>query len=69
MIATLLHLVIYLIVVGLILWLLMYIVDTVPMFSPFRQVARIVIIVIGCIILIYILLGMVGGTGSLPKLS
>lgn len=69
MVEGLLGLVIYLVVVGLILWLLMYIVDTVPLFEPFRQVARVIIMVIGALILIYLLLGMLGGTPKLPKLT
>jgi cytochrome c biogenesis protein CcdA len=69
MVETLLHLVIYLLIVGVIFWLLNYIIETVPMFEPFRSVARIVLIVVGCIILIYILLGLLGGTPRLPRLT
>jgi len=69
MVETLLHLVIYLLIVGVIFWLLNYIIETVPLFEPFRSVARIVLIVVGCIILIYILLGLLGGTPRLPRLT
>jgi hypothetical protein len=65
MIETLIQLVIYLVVVGLILWLLTYIVDALPGFEPFRAVARVIIMVIGCLILIYLLYGFV--SGSPPK--
>jgi hypothetical protein len=60
MIASLIHLLVILIVVGLILWLLMYAVDNIPMFAPFQQVARVVITVIGVLILILLLLQFVG---------
>jgi len=70
MVETLLHLVIYLLIVGVILWLLQYIVNTVPIFEPFRTVARVIIIVVGCLILIYILLGLIGGGAPrLPRLT
>jgi len=60
MIASLVHLVIYLIVVGVILWLLLYLIDTVPMPEPFHRVARVVIIVVGVLIIILLLLNFVG---------
>jgi phosphoglycerol transferase MdoB-like AlkP superfamily enzyme len=70
MINTLITLVIYIIVIGLILWLLQYIVNTLPMFEPFRQIANIVIMVIGVLFLIAVLLSVVGGGGvSLPRLG
>src|SRR5688572_28025899 len=42
----------HLVIVGVILALLIYIIDTIPIFKPFRQVARTIIIVIGVLILI-----------------
>ncbi len=45
-------------IVGVILALLIYIIDTIPIFKPFRQVARTIIIVIG--VLILILLNFIG---------
>jgi hypothetical protein len=68
MITALINLVIYLLIVGLILWLLIYIIDTIPLFAPFKQVARIVITVIGCIILILILASLLGEGGPVPRL-
>jgi maltodextrin utilization protein YvdJ len=69
MVEALLHLVIYLLIVGTILWLLLYLVDTLPMFAPFQKAARIVIMVIGVVILIYILLGLLGSAPRLPRLT
>lgn len=56
MIEALVYFIIYLVVIGLIAWLLLYIVDSVPQFEPFRSVARVVIIVFCCLILIILLL-------------
>jgi hypothetical protein len=61
MIQQLITLVIYLIVIGLIIWLLLWALQQVPMPAPFAQVARVLIIVIGVLIVCYLLLGLVGG--------
>lgn len=69
MIAMLINLVVYLLVVGLILWLLIYLVDTLPLFSPYKQVARTVIMVFGVIILILLLLGLLGAVDvGMPRI-
>jgi hypothetical protein len=68
MITTLVYLVIYLIVIGLICWVLLYAVDNLPLPAPFGQIARVIIIVIGCLIVILLLLQLIGGMGPLPKL-
>jgi hypothetical protein len=60
MISGLIYLVVYIIVVALILWLLNYLVDAVPMQPPFKQVAKIAILVIGVLIIILLLLNFVG---------
>ena len=60
MIAGLIYLVVYIIVVGLVLWLLNYLVDTVPLQDPFRRVAKIAILVIGVLIIILLLLQFIG---------
>lgn len=69
MIGSLIVLVVYILILGLILWLLHYIVNAMPMFEPFRQIANIIITVIGVIALIFILLSIVGDGGlRLPRL-
>jgi|SoiMethySBSTD1v2_1073268.scaffolds.fasta_scaffold146600_5 hypothetical protein len=68
MIGSLIVLVVYILILGLVLWLLHYVVNAMPMFEPFRQVANIIITVIGVIALIFILLSIVGDTGlRLPR--
>lgn len=68
MIVALIHFVIYLIVVGLILWLLVYVIDNIPLFEPFRHIARTVVMVIGVIILILLLLDLLGQGPGLARL-
>ena len=60
MIESLIYLVIYIIVVGLVLWLLSYLIDAVPLQEPFRRVARIALLVIGVLIIIMLLLNFLG---------
>jgi hypothetical protein len=69
MITSLVMFVIYLLVLGVVCWLLLYLNDTLPVPEPFHRVIRIVIIVFGVLILILLLLGLIGvvDTGS-PRL-
>ena len=60
MITALIHLVIFIVVVGLIVWLLLYLIDVIPLPEPFHRVARIAIIVVGILILILLLLQFLG---------
>jgi hypothetical protein len=76
MIETLLYLVVYIIILGLVMWLLIYVIDMLPLPAPFGQVARVVVMVIGVVILILILLQLVGGVrpirlgcGSFPSIG
>lgn len=69
MIGSLITLVIYIIILGLVLGLLHYVVNSLPVFAPFRQIANIIIMVIGVIALIMILLSLVGdGSFRMPRL-
>lgn len=68
MIGSLITLVIYLIVIGLIVWLLLYAVQNIPLPAPFGQVARVFIVVIGVLIVILLLLQFLGVLGPMPKL-
>jgi uncharacterized membrane protein len=54
------HLVIWLIVVGLIFSVLWYLVNRVRFFEPFREAARIVLMVGAVLVIISFLLGLVG---------
>ena len=70
MIASLIYLVVYIIVVGLVLWLLHYLIDAVPLEEPFRRVARIALMVIGILIIILLLLNFIGVLdGGMPRMA
>jgi hypothetical protein len=70
MIGSLIALVIYVVVIGLILWLLNYLVDAVPMEPPFKRVAKIAILVIGVLVVILLLLQFIGAIDSgFPRLG
>jgi len=56
----LVSLLITILVLGLIIWLILYVLSIIPLPEPFGQVARIIVIVIGVIFLIKILLGVSG---------
>jgi len=69
MVSGLIALVIYIIVIALILWLLNYLVDAIPIQEPFRRVAKIAILVVGVLIVILLLLSFIGVVdGGLPRL-
>lgn len=62
-IEALIQLVIVLVVLGVVAWLLMYLIDNVPMFEPFRQVARTIILVV-CVLIAIVLLLQFAGIGK-----
>lgn len=66
MIASLITLVIWLVVIGLICWLLLYAVQNIPLAPPFGQVVRVVIIVVGVLIAVLLLLQFLGVVAPLP---
>ena len=69
MITSLVSIVIYLLVIGLIVWLLLFLVDYVPVPEPFNRVPKIVIMVAAVLIVILLLLSLVAeGPGlRLPR--
>jgi hypothetical protein len=68
MVTALVYFTIYVIVLGLVIWLLLYVIDAVPLPDPFNRVARVCIIVIGVLILILLLLNLIG-LGPPPRLG
>jgi hypothetical protein len=69
MIGSLIYLVIYIIVIGLIVWLLNFLIDAVPMDPPFKRVAKIALMVVSVLIIILLLLQFVGVVdGGMPRL-
>ena len=69
MVPALIHLVIWIIIIGVIIWLLLYLIQAIPLPEPFNRVARTVIMVVGVLIIILLLLEFAGiGTGPMPRL-
>jgi hypothetical protein len=56
----LLNVVLYLVVIGLIIWLLLWALGQVGLPDPFGRIIRVLIIVVGVILIINVLLGLVG---------
>ena len=56
----LVELIIYLAIVGGVLWLLLWLISYVGLPEPFAKVAKIIIMVVGVLILINVLLGFAG---------
>jgi len=70
MITSLVYLVIYILVIGVVIWLLLYLIDNVPLPDPFHRIARVVIMVVGVLVVILLLLQFVGAIdGGMPRLG
>ena len=65
-IASVVHIIVYLIVVGIILGLLLYLVNISPVPEPWKGWLHFLVIALTILIIIYMLLGLVGG--GLPRL-
>lgn len=63
----LIHLLIYLLVVGVIIALIWYVIGAIPIPDPLGRIIKIVVMVVACLIVIVALLGLV--SGGLPTLS
>jgi hypothetical protein len=69
MISALITLIIYAAVVGLLLWLLFYVLDQFTLPHPFGKIIRIVAVVIAVLIIVILLLDLLGNGGvGLPRL-
>jgi hypothetical protein len=68
MLSGLIALVVYIIVIGLIVWLLLYLIEALPLPAPFGQIARVVVIAIAVLFVIMLLLSLVGEGPALPRL-
>lgn len=71
MIGALITLIIYLLVIGLIYWLVIYVIDTIPIPDPPARIIKIALMVLLVLVIIILLLQMIGmSTGvNLPKLG
>lgn len=65
MIGSLIYLLVYLAVIGLVMAVALWLIGQIPLPAPFAQIARVVIIVIACLAVILLLLGLVDGPGPI----
>jgi hypothetical protein len=68
MLEQLLMLVVWIIVLGMVAWLLIYLVDMLPIDARLAQILRVIITVFVVIAVIYLLLGLIGATPRLGRL-
>lgn len=57
--------IVYLVVAGLIFWLLNFLIDYIAPPEPFRKVAKVILMVLAVLVVIGVLLSMVGGFGPI----
>lgn len=70
MLTSLISLVVYILVLGLIVWLLHYLIDAIPLPEPFNRVAKAILLVVSVLIVIVLLLQFAGiADGGLPRLG
>jgi hypothetical protein len=71
MIGGLVTLIIYLLVIGILIALIWYVLDAIPIPEPINRIIKIAVIVICCLVIILLLLSMIGAGGSLqlPKIG
>jgi hypothetical protein len=71
MIGALFNLLIYLLILGVLWWLIDYALTALPVPEPFAKIIRVVVVVIFALILITLLLSLVGVGGNfhLPRLT
>lgn len=70
MIATLINLIVYLLIVGILLALVYYVLDAIPIPEPINRIVKVVVIVVACLVVILLLLDLIGvGGGGLPKIA
>lgn len=71
MIPALITLIVYLLIVGLLWWLVIYVIDTIPIPDPPARVIKIALMVLLVLIIISLILNLFGHLGGvdLPKLG
>lgn len=70
MIHALITLIIYLLILGLVVWLVNYVVDAIPLPEPLGRLAKVAVIVVAVLVVILLLLQVVGQADiGLPKIG
>ena len=70
MIGALITLIVYLLVIGLLLWLVYYVIDAIPIPDPPARFIKLAIVVLAVLVVIVLILQVFGGANlNLPKLG
>lgn len=70
MIPALINLIIYLLVIGILLALVYWVIDAIPLPQPINRIVKLVIVVLAVLVIIMLLLQLVNGGGiGIPKLT
>jgi len=71
MIGALINLIIWLLIVGILLALVYYVLDAIPIPQPFNRIIRVVLVVVAVLVVVLLLLQLIGGGGALqfPRLT
>ena len=60
--SSLVHVIIYILIIGGICWLLWFLIGYIGLPEPFNKIAKVIIMVVAVLLLINLLLGFAGGT-------
>lgn len=70
MIGALINLIVYVLIFGILYWLLIYVIQTVPIPEPAARIIRLAVLVVAVIVIVLLLLQLLGGGGvGLPKIN
>jgi hypothetical protein len=70
MIPALVNLIVYLLVIGILLALVYWVIDVIPIPQPINRIIKVIIVVLAVLVIVLLLLQLVGGGGiSVPKLT
>lgn len=70
MIPALINLIVYLLIVGILLALVFWVCDAIPLPPPINRIVKIVVVVVAALVIILVLLQLVGlGGAGLPRIA
>jgi hypothetical protein len=69
MIPALVNLIVYLLVIGILLALVYWVIDVIPIPQPINRIIKVIIVVLAVLVIVLLLLQLVSGGISVPKLT
>jgi amino acid transporter len=71
MISALITLIVYLLILGILIWLVYYVVDAIPLPEPINRIVKLAVVVVCALIVIVLLLNLLGAGVNidLPKIG